>query len=261
MILGKTNLPELAIHGFTESKTFGITRNPWNPERTTGGSSGGSGAAVAAGLAAIAHASDGAGSIRYPAAHCGLFGLKPQRDRDPDRRRALARPVGERLRQPHGRRHRAVHGRRHLGRAVVAERAAAARTPFAEAAAAEPGKLRIALALKPPRALAPPQLGDESRRMAEEVAELLGVARPLRSSGATPTGARSATRSRPATWAGSATTSTRVPHDERLEGITRGYRRIAKVAAPGLGGPRARSSWRARTATASARSSTTTTWC
>ena len=88
--IGKTNLPELAIHGFTESKTFGITRNPWNPERTTGGSSGGSGAAVAAGLAAIAHASDGAGSIRYPAAHCGLFGLKPQRDRVPIDARALA---------------------------------------------------------------------------------------------------------------------------------------------------------------------------
>src|SRR5688572_12375076 len=80
VILGKTNLPELAIHGFTESKTNGITRNPWNSERTTGGSSGGSAAAVAAGLAAMAHASDGAGSIRYPAAQCGVFGLKPQRD-------------------------------------------------------------------------------------------------------------------------------------------------------------------------------------
>ena len=83
VILGKTNLPELAIHGFTESKTHGVTRNPWNTERTPGGSSGGSGAAVAAGMAAIAHASDGAGSIRYPAANCGLFGLKPQRNRVP----------------------------------------------------------------------------------------------------------------------------------------------------------------------------------
>ena len=81
VFLGKTNLPELAIHGFTESETFGVTRNPWNTERTPGGSSGGSGAAVAAGMAALAHASDGAGSIRYPAANCGLFGLKPQRNR------------------------------------------------------------------------------------------------------------------------------------------------------------------------------------
>ncbi len=81
VILGKTNLPELAIYGFTESPTWGDTRNPWDHSRTCGGSSGGSGVAVAAGMSAIAHATDGAGSIRYPAAFCGLFGLKPQRNR------------------------------------------------------------------------------------------------------------------------------------------------------------------------------------
>jgi amidase len=80
-ILGKTTLPELAIYGFTESPTWGDTRNPWDPSRTCAGSSGGSGVATAAGMAAIAHATDGAGSIRYPAAYCGLFGLKPQRNR------------------------------------------------------------------------------------------------------------------------------------------------------------------------------------
>jgi amidase len=79
--IGKTNLPELAIYGFTESPTWGDTRNPWDLSRTPGGSSGGSAVATAAGLCAIAHASDGAGSIRYPAAYCGLFGLKPQRGR------------------------------------------------------------------------------------------------------------------------------------------------------------------------------------
>ena len=87
-ILGKTNLPELAIYGFTESPTWGATRNPWDTSKTCGGSSGGSGVAVAAGLCAIAHATDGAGSIRYPAAFNGLFGLKPQRNRvslSPDR--------------------------------------------------------------------------------------------------------------------------------------------------------------------------------
>ncbi len=87
-ILGKTNLPELAIYGFTESQTWGATRNPWDTSRTPGGSSGGSGAATAAGMCAIAHATDGAGSIRYPAAYNGLFGLKPQRNRislSPDR--------------------------------------------------------------------------------------------------------------------------------------------------------------------------------
>jgi len=81
VILGKTNLPELAITGTTESPNWGVTRNPWDLDRTPGGSSGGSAAAVAAGLAALAHATDGAGSIRIPAACCGLFGLKPQRDR------------------------------------------------------------------------------------------------------------------------------------------------------------------------------------
>jgi amidase len=88
VIVGKTNLPELAIYGFTESPTWGDTRNPWDPSRTCGGSSGGSGVAVAAGMSAIAHATDGAGSIRYPAAYNGLFGLKPQRNRvslSPDR--------------------------------------------------------------------------------------------------------------------------------------------------------------------------------
>jgi amidase len=81
VILGKTLLPELAIFPFTSSQTWGQTRNPWSTDRDPGGSSGGSAAAVAAGLAAVAHASDGGGSIRVPAANCGLVGLKPQRGR------------------------------------------------------------------------------------------------------------------------------------------------------------------------------------
>ena len=83
VVVGTTNLPELALWPFTESATHGITRNPWDPTRTPGGSSGGSGAAVAAGLVAAATASDGGGSIRIPAACCGLVGLKPQRGRVP----------------------------------------------------------------------------------------------------------------------------------------------------------------------------------
>ncbi|HET7574061.1 MAG TPA: amidase family protein, partial [Solirubrobacterales bacterium] len=81
IVVGLTLLPEMAICGFTESAPYGVTRNPWNPQRTTGGSSGGSAAAVAAGLVPIASAGDGAGSIRIPAASCGLFGLKPSRGR------------------------------------------------------------------------------------------------------------------------------------------------------------------------------------
>jgi len=83
VILGKTNVPELEALAVTESLAFGATANPWDPSRTSGGSSGGSGTAVAAGLAAAALATDGAGSIRIPAAACGLVGLKPQRERVP----------------------------------------------------------------------------------------------------------------------------------------------------------------------------------
>jgi amidase len=83
VVIGKTNVPELCAFPWTESPTWGVTRNPWNVEHTPGGSSGGSASAVAAGLVAAALGSDGGGSIRYPAAYCGLFGLKGQRGRIP----------------------------------------------------------------------------------------------------------------------------------------------------------------------------------
>ena len=81
VVIGKTKLPELAIWPFTDSEGWGNTRNPWDTARSPGGSSGGAAAAVASGMVGIAQASDGGGSIRIPAACCGLFGLKPQRGR------------------------------------------------------------------------------------------------------------------------------------------------------------------------------------
>ena len=174
--IGKTNLPELAISGFTESRTWGATRNPWNTSRTPGGSSGGSGAAVAAGMVGAATASDGAGSIRIPAASCGLFGLKPQRGRIP------FAPLREHW---HG---LSVHGcvtRRVADTALFLDVTAGAvagdaaspppqERPFAEAARTPPPQLRIAVSTRPPRLVAPPIVDDSSRAAVAGTAELLG---------------------------------------------------------------------------------------
>jgi amidase len=83
LLMGRTSTPDMGMLTVTESSRYGIARNPWNPEYTPGGSSGGAAAAVAAGLAPVAHGSDGGGSIRMPSSCCGLVGLKPSRGRVP----------------------------------------------------------------------------------------------------------------------------------------------------------------------------------
>jgi amidase len=163
----------LAICGFTESKTNGVTRNPWNPERTSGGSSGGSGTAVAAGMVGVASASDGAGSIRIPAAFCGLFGLKPQRGRvpldPPDHWHGMS--VGGCVTRT------VLDTALYLDQAMFrnGERGAppAPDRPFVEAARTDPGQLRIAVSVKPVRAAAPPIVTDEVRRGVADTESLL----------------------------------------------------------------------------------------
>ncbi|HXF00043.1 MAG TPA: amidase [Solirubrobacterales bacterium] len=175
IVIGKTNLPELAYAMFTESPTWGVTRNPWNLGRTPGGSSGGSGAAVAAGLVAAATASDGAGSIRYPAAYCSIFGLKPQRGRI---------PVDPDVEHWHGMSVNGCLTRTVLDTALFLDATAGGgkapdkpptpERPFADAARTPPGKLRIAVSVKATRALAPPILQPPCRQAVEETAKLLG---------------------------------------------------------------------------------------
>jgi amidase len=174
VVIGKTKLPELAYAMFTESDSWGITRNPWNTDRTPGGSSGGSGAAVAAGLAAGATASDGAGSIRYPASYCSLFGLKPQRGRV---------PLDPLIEHWHGMSVNGFVTQTVLDTALLLDATAggglapdqppAPERPFAEAARTRPESLRIAVSLEGTRALAPPMLDPRCRAAVEETAELL----------------------------------------------------------------------------------------
>ncbi len=94
VLFGKTNTPEFGITGTTEGAFHGACRNPWNTDHITGGSSGGAAAAVASGIVPMAHASDGLGSIRIPAACCGLFGLKTTRDRNPNSSYDSAAAIG-----------------------------------------------------------------------------------------------------------------------------------------------------------------------
>jgi len=141
--VGKTNLPEFGMQTTTQPLAFGATHNPWNLDRSTSGSSGGSCAAVAAGMVPVAHANDGGGSIRLPAAWCGLVGLKPSRGRvsDPLDMRELAELVVSRTVRDTAAVLDAVHGSE-PGDLFLAP--PPARSYITEVGA-DPGKLRIGI--------------------------------------------------------------------------------------------------------------------
>lgn len=173
VIIGKTNTCEFGQWPFTEGPAFGATRNPWSPEHTPGGSSGGSAAAVAAGLVPAALGSDGAGSVRIPASWTHLVGIKPQRGR------ISTWPRGESFQgiTVNGTLARTVADAALLLDAAAGNHALDPhRPPAVDASAAvgrDPGRLRIALALKPPFTALPARLQPEVRARVVELAEKL----------------------------------------------------------------------------------------
>ena len=175
IIVGKTNTPEFGQWPFTEAPWFGATRNPWDTDHTPGGSSGGTAAAVAAGIVAAGIGSDGAGSVRIPAAWTHLVGIKPQRGRistwpDPEAFQGLT-----------------VHGtlaRTVADAALLLDAAAgphpgdlhtppAPARPFRQAADREPGRLRIALSVRPPFSAFRTELEPQIRLALERTADAL----------------------------------------------------------------------------------------
>ncbi|HTA35336.1 MAG TPA: amidase family protein, partial [Solirubrobacteraceae bacterium] len=152
VIVGTTTLPEYGILPTSEARLFGPTRNPWDLQRTPGGSSGGAAAAVAAGIVPVAHGNDGGGSIRIPAACCGLVGLKPARGRI-----SAAPELGDSSLGIDGVLTRTVADTAAILDALEgyvpgdATWAPPPDEPFAAAAAREPGRLRIAATTSPPQ--------------------------------------------------------------------------------------------------------------
>jgi amidase len=150
VLCGRTNTPEFGVVTVAENSRYGITRNPWDTNRSPGGSSGGAAAAVAAGMFPVAHANDGGGSIRIPASYCGLVGLKPSRGRVPRLAQSWLGAVVE-----------GVVSRTVAESAVVLDaiagpdplawyNAPAPARPFAEQTGTPPGTLRIGLMAQAP---------------------------------------------------------------------------------------------------------------
>ncbi len=182
VIVGTTTLPEYGILPTSEARLFGPTRNPWDLQRTPGGSSGGAAAAVAAGIVPVAHGNDGGGSIRIPAACCGLVGLKPARGRI-----SLAPELGDSSLVIDGVLTRTVADTASILDVLAGYEAGDATwapppsAPFAHSAGADPGKLRIAAStlapvpdavLDPMCARAVSDAGEILRSLGHEVEEV-----------------------------------------------------------------------------------------
>lgn len=153
VILGKTNTPEYGITGTTESARLGPCRSPWNENHIAGGSSGGAAAAVASGMVPLAHASDGLGSIRIPAACCGLVGLKVTRDRNPNGPDDFDRAIGFSVDHVVSRTVRdsaAMLDATGYAEAASPYPAPPKERPYLEETARAPGKLKIAASMETP---------------------------------------------------------------------------------------------------------------
>lgn len=219
ILIGKTNVPELTIWPFTETRAFGITRNPWSSDHTPGGSSGGSGAAVAAGLCGVALGSDGAGSIRIPASFCGVFGLKPTRD--------TISLAPDHIDGWNGMNHYGPLAR-HVADAALFLDAATGREDFTAAVARPPQKLRIAVSFKaPPGAIA--RLGGEQRAAVERMAEQLRALGHEVFEREIDYGAKAFGNVLVRYLRGIEQDAATMPHPERLEPRTRGMVRLGRM--------------------------------
>jgi amidase len=235
VIIGKTSVPELTIWPFTETATFGATRNPWDRQRAPGGSSGGSAAAVAAGLVGAALGSDGAGSIRIPAAWCGLFGLKPQRGRV---------SMAPRPRAWHGLSVKGLLARRVADTALFHDVASGTTdvdedsapppaVPFAQSAATPPGRLRIAFSTRlPPGVLG--KLDGDAAGAVLETAELLRSLGHEVSERDPDYGVGGIPEVLTRYLRGIYDDARGLPHPERLERRTRGMARLGGLIPPAL---------------------------
>jgi amidase len=174
VLCGRTNTPAFGVLTVAENSRYGITRNPWDPTRSPGGSSGGAGAAVAGGMFPIAHANDGGGSIRIPASYCGLVGLKPSRGRVPRLAQSWLGAVVE-----------GVVARDVADSAAVLDaiasvdpaawyNAPAPARPFAEEARTKPGRLHIGLMAQAPLGIPTDEECSAAARSAGAALERLG---------------------------------------------------------------------------------------